>query len=98
MTAILTLLASFKTVLIGGAAVIAALVATWFGSKKVATVKTQAKADVQTAQEEVKESQAVTQTQAATIKVAKNADSSNASLSDSAARSKLQGSKYNTTD
>lgn len=84
--------------LLAGAALVAALVASYFGGKKIGTTQTQAKADVRAAKVESQQVAAVAAKQKENTETAKNVTQSNASLSNDAARSKLQSSKYNSSD
>lgn len=68
--------------------------AAWFGGKSKGTTETQAKADVKEANAETQQAQAVTEKQAETIKVVKSVEQANQSMSDSAARDSMRGSKY----
>jgi len=79
-------------------AVVVAIAASYFGGKKVGITQTQAKADVQAAKVESQQVAAVAAKQKENTETAKNVTQSNASLSDDAARSKLQSSKYNSAD
>jgi len=75
-----------------------ALAAIYFGGKKIGKTEEKAKADVAAAEKDVAQVEAVAQTQAENIKVAKNVQQQNTSLSESAARDKLRQSKYNSPD
>lgn len=98
MTEILSLLSGGWAYIAAGAAVAIALVASWFTGKKVGITQTQAKADVAAAQEVTKQAEAVTQRQADIVKAVKNVEQDNQSVSDSAARERMQQSKYHTDD
>lgn len=98
MTEILSLLSGGWGYIAAGAAVVIALVASWFTGKKVGTTQTQAKADVEAAQEVTKQAEAVTKKQADIVKVVKNVEQDNQSVSDSAARDRMQQSKYHSDD
>ncbi|MFV5078301.1 hypothetical protein ACJ42O_017080 [Klebsiella pneumoniae] len=98
MTEILSLLSGGWAYIAAGAAVVIALVASWFTGKKVGSTQTQAKADVAAAQEVTKQAEAVTQQQADIVKVVKNVEQDNQSVSDRAARDRMQQSKYHTDD
>lgn len=98
MTEILSLLSGGWAYIAAGAAVAIALVASWFTGKKVGVTQTQAKADVAAAQEVTKQAEAVTQKQADIVKVVKNVEQDNQSVSDRAARDRMQQSKYHSDD
>lgn len=72
--------------------------AAWFGGKSKGTTETQAKADVKEANAETQQAQAVTEKQSETIKVVKRVEQTNQSMSDSAARDSMRGSKYHAKD
>jgi len=98
MTAIITMLAGSWHWLAALAAVIAALVGSYFGGKKIGTVQTQAKADVKAAQVESNEVAAVAKQQAQNVEKANSVKQNNAALSDDAARDKLRRSPFNSDD
>lgn len=77
---------------------IVAVLAAWFTAKSKGTTEAKAKADVEAANQAVKHSQAATDKQASIIKVAKDADQTNQSLSDDAARDRMRKSKYHSDD
>lgn len=78
--------------------IIVAVLAAWFSGKSKGTTEAKAKADVETANQTVKQSEAATDKQASIIKVAKDADQKNQSLSDDAARDRMRKSKYHSDD
>lgn len=94
MTAILSLLSGGWGYIAAGVAVVVALVASWFTGKKIGATETQAKADVVAAQEQTQQAQAVTKQQADIVKVVKDVEQKASSDSDSAARERMQQSKY----
>ncbi|WP_312631588.1 hypothetical protein [Pantoea piersonii] len=98
MTTILSLFSGWWNYILAGVAVLAAIAASYFGGKKIGATQTQAKADVQAAKVESQQVAAVAAKQKENTEAAKNVTQSNASLSDDAARSKLQSSKYNSAD
>ena len=98
MTTITALLSGWWAEILAGLAVIAALVSAYFGGKKIGTTETQAKADVTAVKVESAQVSAVAEKQKENSEAAKNVTQSNAALSDAAARSKLQSSKYNSAD
>lgn len=92
------LIASGWQYIFGIVGIIVAVLAAWFSGKSKGTTEAKAKADVETANQTVKQSQAATDKQASIIKVAKDADQTNQSLSDDAARDRMRRSKYHTDD
>lgn len=81
---------------IGG--IIIAVLAAWFTGKSKGTTEAKAKADVESANQSIKQSQAASNKQASIIKVAKDAEQTNQSLSDDAARDRMRKSKYHSDD
>ncbi len=98
MSEILSMLSGGWSWVVGAGAVALILVGSWFTGKKVCSTQTQAKADVTAATKEEAQVQAVAETQAKNIEVAKNVQQENASLTDAATRDKLRKSKYNSDD
>lgn len=92
------LIASGWQYILGFIGIIVAVLAAWFSGKSKGTTEAKAKADVESANQAVKQSQAATDKQATIIKVAKDADQTNQSLSDDAARDRMRKSKYHTDD
>ncbi|MCK7258079.1 hypothetical protein L8O18_06310 [Enterobacter asburiae] len=92
------LLSSGWQLIIGVVGIIAAVFAAWFSGKSKGTTEAKAKADVESANQAVKQSQAASDKQASIIKVAKDADQTNQSLSDDAARDRMRKSKYHSDD
>ncbi|WP_227171028.1 hypothetical protein [Enterobacter hormaechei] len=92
------LIASGWQYILGFIGIIVAVLAAWFSGKSKGTTEAKAKADVETANQAVKQSQAATDKQASIIKVAKDADQTNQSLSDDAARDRMRRSKYHSDD
>lgn len=92
------LIASGWQYIFGIAGIIVAVLAAWFSGKSKGTTEAKAKAEVESANQAVKQSQAATDKQATIIKVAKDADQTNQSLSDDAARDRMRKSKYHTDD
>lgn len=94
---------TFLTTLLGGswhwlaalAGVIAALVASYFGGKKIGKVQQKSKSDVESAEKTAAQAVAVNQQQQQLREEAKRVETSNLNLDDAAARDKLQHSKYN---
>ncbi|MEG5836670.1 hypothetical protein [Enterobacter bugandensis] len=92
------LIASGWQYIFGIIGIIVAVLAAWFTGKSKGTTEAKAKADVETANQAAKQSQAATDKQASIIKVAKDADQTNQSLSDDAARDRMRRSKYHSDD
>ena len=92
------LIASSWQYIFGIIGIIVAVLAAWFSGKSKGTTEAKAKADVENANQTVKQSQAATDKQASIIKVAKDADQTNQSLSDDAARDRMRRSKYHSDD
>lgn len=92
------LLSSGWQLIFGIVGIIVAVFAAWFSGKSKGTAEAKAKADVETANQTVKQSQAATDKQTSIIKVAKDADQTNQSLSDDAARDRMRKSKYHSDD
>ncbi|MGB9098120.1 hypothetical protein [Erwinia sp.] len=76
--------------------VIAALIASWFGGKKIGKVQQQARSDVTAAQQEAERVAAVANKQAQNSQEVKDVQDRNNVLSDDAARNKLRDSTWNT--
>ena len=98
MTAILSLLSGGWGWLAAVGAGLLALVASYLGGKKIGTVQTQAKADVQAAQVQANEVAALAKQQSQNSEKANSVRQSNADLSDSAQRDKLRNSRFNSDD
>lgn len=92
------LIASGWQYIFGIGGIIIAVLASWFTGKSKGTTEAKAKADVESANQSVKQSQAASDKQAAIIKVAKDAEQTNQSLSDDAARDRMRKSKYHSDD
>lgn len=75
--------------------VIAALVASYFGGKKIGKVQQQSKAEAESAEKTAAQAVAVNQQQQQLREEAKRVETNNLNLDDAAARDKLQHSKYN---
>ncbi|MDF7631443.1 hypothetical protein PUG46_19515 [Erwiniaceae bacterium L1_55_4] len=98
MTLITSLLAGSWHWIAALAAVVAALLASYFGGKKVGNVQTQAKADVKAAEVKSEQVQAVAKKQSDNTEKANSVKQANAALSDSAQRDKLRNSRFNSDD
>lgn len=92
------LIASGWQYILGIAGIIVAVLAAWFTGKSKGTTEAKAKAEVESANQAVKQSQAASDKQSSIIKVAKDADQKNQSLSDDAARDRMRKSKYHSDD
>lgn len=95
MNTLVNLFAGGWNYILAGLAVVAALVATYFGGKKVAKTEEKAKADVAEAIRVSNQAEAKSDVESHNIQTAKDVQQDNASLSDDAARRKLRESKYN---
>lgn len=98
MSEIFSLAGGWWNYILAGMALVAAFIASYFSGKKVGTVQTQAKADVAAAEKDKAQVEAVAKKQSDNSEIAKNVQSINSGISDSAARDKLQRSKYNSAD
>lgn len=98
MTTLINLFAGGWNYILAGLAVVAALVATYFGGKKVAKTEEKAKADVAEAIRVQNQAEAKSDVETHNIQTAKEVQQSNASLSDDAARECMRRSKYNSPD
>lgn len=94
----MTILSGWGAEILAGLAVVAALVATYFGGKKVAKTEEKAKADVAEAIRVQNQEEAKSDVESHNIQTAKEVQQSNASLSDDAARERMRSSKYNSPD
>ncbi|ECK8646031.1 hypothetical protein SA034_004334 [Salmonella enterica] len=92
------LIASGWQYILGIVSIVVAVLAAWFSGRSKGTTEAKAKADVESAHQTVKQSQAASNKQASIIKVAKDADQTNQSLSDNAARDRMRKSKYHSDD
>jgi hypothetical protein len=92
------IISSFGGYIAGAGAIIVAILAAWFGGKSKGTAETQAKADVKAANIETQQAQQITEKTQETIRVVKDVDQDNQSLSDDAARQRMRSSKYHSDD
>lgn len=74
--------------------IVAALVASYLGGKKIGTVQQKSKSAVESADKAAAQAVAVNQQQQQLREEAKRVEASNLNLDDAAARDKLQQSKY----
>lgn len=95
MTLITSLLGSSWHWLAALAGIVAALIASYFGGRKIGKVQQQAKSEVESANKAAVQAVAVNQQQQQLREEAKRVEASNLNLDDAAARDKLQHSKYN---
>ena len=95
MTLITSLLGGSWHWLAALAGIVAALVASYFGGRKIGKVQQQAKSEVDFANKAAVQAVAVNQQQQQLREEAKRVEASNLNLDDAAARDKLQHSKYN---
>ena len=89
---------TIETIIGGVVALIAAIIATYLGGKKVGKTETQAKADVAEAERIKRQAETKSDIESNHIKVAKDVQQENASLDDPTARDRLRNSKYHTDD
>ncbi|AIR87263.1 MULTISPECIES: hypothetical protein [Erwiniaceae] len=95
MTLITSLLGGSWHWLAALAGIVAALIASYFGGRKIGKVQQQAKSEVESANKAAVQAVAVNQQQQQLREEAKRVEASNLNLDDAAARDKLQHSKYN---
>lgn len=98
MTAISGFLSGWWSEILTGLGVVIALAASYIGGKKIGTVQTQAKADVEAAQVKSEQVAAVAKQQAENTEKANSVKQTNAALTDDAARNKLRTSRFNSDD
>ncbi|MDZ7279317.1 hypothetical protein N4G40_13715 [Pantoea eucrina] len=94
MTLVSTLLSGSWHWLAALAGIVAALIASYLGGKKIGKVQQKARADVDNAENKAAQAAAVNQTQQQLREEAKRVEVNNRNLDDAAARDKLQQSKY----
>lgn len=92
------LIASGWQYIFGIGGIIIAVLAAWFTGKSKGTTEAKAKSDFESANQSIKQAQAASDKQASIIKVAKDAEQTNQSLSDDAARDRMRKSKYHSDD
>lgn len=93
-----TLIATGWKYLAGFIGVIAAVFLAWLSGKSKGSIEEKAKADVTKANDAAEQAKSVTEHQEQTIKVVKNAEQTNQSLSDDASRDRMRKSKYHADD
>lgn len=94
----MSLITNWWTEILASLAIIAAFISAYFGGKKVGSVQTQAKADVEAAQVESKQVADVAKQQSYNAEKANEVRQSNAALTDDAQRDKLRNSQFNSDD
>nr|WP_024964911.1 hypothetical protein [Pantoea sp. IMH] len=94
MNTLMALFSGSWHLLAGIGVVIAAVVASWFGGKKIGKVQEKSRADVDAAKNETARVSAVANKQDENIKEAKNVQAINHSLNDDDARDKLRRSSH----
>ncbi|MEM6161038.1 hypothetical protein AAH446_10885 [Erwinia sp. P6884] len=94
MNTLLALFSGSWQLLAGIGVVIAAVVASWFGGKKIGKVQEKSRSDVDAARNEAARVSAVADKRDENIKEAKNVQAINHSLNDDDARNKLRGSSH----
>lgn len=95
---IASLFSSFGSYIAGAVAIVIGLFLAWSGGKSKGTTETQAKAEVKAANIETQQAQQITQKTQETIRVVKDVEQDNQSLSDSAARERMRTSRYHSDD
>lgn len=93
-----TLIATGWKYIAGFIGIIAAILFAWMSGKSKGSTEEEAKAAVSKANDAAEQAKAVTEHQEQTIKVVKNAEQTNQSLSDDASRDRMRKSKYHTDD
>lgn len=93
-----SLFSSFGSYIAGAVAIVIGLFLAWSGGKSKGTTETQAKADVKAANIETQQAQHITEKTQETIRVVKDVEQDNQSISDSAARQRMRTSKYHSDD
>ncbi|HHT0548922.1 TPA: hypothetical protein ACTW9E_001502 [Klebsiella michiganensis] len=93
-----TLIATGWKYIAGFIGIVAAILLAWLSGKSKGATEEKAKADVSKANDAAEQAKAVTEHQEKTIKVVKNAEQTNQSLSDYASRDRMRKSKYHTDD
>ena len=78
--------------------IVAAILLAWLSGKSKGSTEEKAKADVSKANDAAEQARSITEHQEQTIKVVKNAEQTNQSLSDDASRDRMRKSKYHTDD
>lgn len=98
MTALIALFTGAKSFLLVTLGGIIAVGLAYFSGRKSGSVQTKADDDVEAAKEETQQAQKITEKTQETIRVVKDVEQDNQSLSDAAARQRMRTSKYNSDD
>ncbi|MCR1576466.1 MAG: hypothetical protein NQ108_18870 [Klebsiella aerogenes] len=93
-----TLIATGWKYLAGFIGIVAAILLAWLSGKSKGSTEEKAKADVSKANDAAEQARSITEHQEQTIKVVKNAEQTNQSLSDDASRDRMRKSKYHADD
>lgn len=93
-----TLITTGWKYLAGFIGIIATILFAWMSGKSKGSTEEKAKADVSKANDVAEQAKAVTEHKGQTIKVVKNAEQTNQSLSDDTSRDRMRKSKYHTDD
>lgn len=93
-----TIIATGWKYLAGLIGIVAAVLLAWLSGKSKGSAEEKAKADVSKANDAAEQARSITEHQEQTIKVVKNAEQTNQSLSDDASRNRMRKSKYHTDD
>ncbi|MFS4675070.1 hypothetical protein ACLUY2_02765 [Klebsiella pneumoniae] len=93
-----TVIATGWKYLAGLIGIVVAVLLAWLSGKCKGSTEEKAKADVSKANDAAEQARSITEHQEQTIKVVKNAEQTNQSLSDDASRDRMRKSKYHTDD
>ncbi|EKZ6391758.1 hypothetical protein RE075_002199 [Klebsiella aerogenes] len=93
-----TLIATGWKYLAGFIGIVVAILLAWLSGKSKGSTEEKAKADVSKANDVAEQARSITEHQEQTIKVVKNVEQTNQSLSDDASRDRMRKSKYHTDD
>lgn len=78
--------------------IVVAILLAWLSGKSKGSTEEKAKADVSRANDDAEQAKSITEHQEQTIRIVKNAEQTNQSLSDYASRDRMRKSKYHTDD
>lgn len=93
-----TLIATGWKYLVGFIGIVAAILLAWLSGKSKGSTEEKAKADVSRANYDAEQAKSITEHQEQTIRIVKNVEQTNQSLSDDASRDRMRKSKYHTND
>lgn len=93
-----SLIATGWKYLAGFIGIAVAILLAWLSGKSKGSTEEKAKADVSKANDAAEQAKAVVEHQEQTIKVVKNVEQTNQSLSDGASRDRMRQSKYHSAD